>query len=249
VLGRDSFNVRADATAYLGYSGGVEADALALPIVIDCCKLKGPECANDYCETIQDSPPNPCPLDDPQTGDGDVTCLQFNPTGGQNACYTQFNPDDPSINTKEMTDIIKSGNEYPVSTSTPIHVDNGTKTPVISDIYDRFHSEGYFNGGDPPGGVDRYPPIHTPPIADSWVVPLPVIECQTGLNCAGGDPMKVVGLVCFEIREVLVTPEKIIKGRFLCPSLDADLMENCDLGGDSGGLDFGIRADRPVLVR
>ena len=46
---------------------------------------------------------------------------------------------------------------------------------------------------------------------------LPVSECQTpGDQCAGGDPQEIVAFVCFDIHEVLVTPEKIIKGDFLC---------------------------------
>jgi hypothetical protein len=58
----------------------------------------------------------------------------------------------------------------------------------------------------------------------------------------------MVGFVCFEIRGVLVTPEKIIKGRFLCPS--DPLFAECPIGpAGSGGEDFGIRTDFPVLVR
>jgi hypothetical protein len=91
-------------------------------------------------------------------------------------------------------------------------------------------------------------PVHTPPEPDSWVVSLPVIECQSDGHCAGGTAAQMVGVVCFELREVTVTPEKIIRGRFLCPG--DPLWSECDGGiGRSGGLDFGIRADIPVLVR
>ena len=52
VVGRNSFNVAADATAYLGFVGGFAPETLYLPIVIDCCKLKGaPDCDQDYCST------------------------------------------------------------------------------------------------------------------------------------------------------------------------------------------------------
>ena len=71
-----------------------------------------------------------------------------------------------------------------------------------------------------------------------------------------------MGGVCFEIREIL-TPagdyddsSKLIKGRFLCPnSPDANeralFDDHCrDRSGpqDPGGCDFGMRADRVVLV-
>jgi len=75
-----------------------------------------------------------------------------------------------------------------------------------------------------------------------------VIECQTGDHCAGGTHAMMVGFVCFEIREVLVAPDKVIKGRFLCPS--DPLFDQCPIGPTgTGGDDFGIRADFPVLVR
>ena len=97
-------------------------------------------------------------------------------------------------------------------------------------------------------GTDYYPPFHDPPQADSWVVKLPVIECQTDDHCAGGDPAKLVGFVCFEVREVVATPDKIIRGQFLCASDErvADCLEN---GIGSGGLPLGIRAEIPVLVQ
>jgi len=67
-------------------------------------------------------------------------------------------------------------------------------------------------------------------------------------HCAGGSPADVVGFVCFEVREVTVTPAKIIRGRFLCPS--DPLFAECDLGpARTGGDDYGLRAQIPVLVR
>ena len=83
-----------------------------------------------------------------------------------------------------------------------------------------------------------------------FVVGLPVFECQTDDHCAGGDPAYIVGAVCFEIREIIVTPNKVIKGRFLCQG-DA-LFSQCGIGGPgsgSGGLNFGVRAGVPVLVQ
>jgi hypothetical protein len=144
-----------------------------------------------------------------------------------------------------MTDIIQSGVEFEVAAGEEYYSDNGTKTPVVDDINDRFLGEGKWAGGKG-DGVDRYAPFDGK--ADSWVVTLPVVECQTGVHCAGGSETEIVGFVCFEIREVEVTPDKEIRGRFLCPT-DPLFEEECDITTGSGGDDFGIRADIPVLVQ
>lgn len=245
VIGRTGFIASADATAYLGFAGSAAPGQIDLPIAIDCCKIKGPDCEQDFCETIDTNPPNPCALEDPQDeGATTVTCLEFHNTSDQNACWTQFDGGDPAINTPGLTDIVEDGNPITISTSEPVYVDNGTKTPVIADIKDRMMGEGSFTGDA--NGVDRYLPKDG--VKDSWVVGLPVIECQTGINCAGGSPMRIVGVVCVEIREIEVTPAKIIRARFLCET--DPLFELCDIGLTvTGGLDFGIRADIPVLVR
>jgi Flp pilus assembly protein TadG len=246
VLGRDSFTVTATATAYLGYRGSVGPGEVELPIAIDCCKLKGSDCRQDFCETIA-TPPNSCSLVEPQTEGGNtVSCLEFASTPEQNACWTEFSAHSPGVNTASLLDVVDSGNSYEVDSSSKIYVDNGTKVPVIGEILDRFKGTGGYVGNA--SGTDRYAPVHTPPEPDSWVVALPVIECQSGDHCAGGTPAQMVGVVCFELREITVTPDKIIRGRFLCPG--DPLWSECDGGlGRSGGLDFGIRADIPVLVR
>jgi Flp pilus assembly protein TadG len=245
ILGRDSFNVTAQATAYLGYAGRVGAGKLDLPIAIDCCKLRGPDCQADYCETITTNPPNPCPLTVPQTqGANTVTCLEFHNTAEQNACWTQYDGDHPSVNTADVRDIIETGYQEEVESLFPIFVDNGTKTPLVDEIDDRMHGDGGYVGNA--AGTDRYAPFDG--TQDSWVVGLPVVECQSADHCAAGTAADMVGFVCFEIREVLVNPDKIIKGRFLCPS--DPLFEECPIGPTgTGGDDFGIRADFPVLVR
>ena len=246
IVGRDEFTVIASATSYLGFKGSVSPGEVELPIAIDCCKLKGSDCRQDYCATIA-TPPNACDLVEPQDeGENTVSCLEFHSTNEQNACWTEFSEHDPGISTASMLDIVESGNTYEVDTSSKIYLDNGTKVPVIGEIDDRFKGTGgYVGNGE---GEDRYEPIHSPPIADSWVVALPVVECQSEDHCAGGDPAQMVGVVCFELREITVTPDKIIRGRFLCPT--DPLWDECEGGlGRSGGLDFGIRADIPVLVR
>jgi Flp pilus assembly protein TadG len=245
VIGRTGFTASASATAYLGFAGSVAPGYIELPVAIDCCKLKGPNCEQPYCPAAETNPPNPCALEDPQDeGATTVSCLEFHSTSEQNACWTAFDGDSASINTPNLTDIVNNGNPDDVSTSEPVYVDNGTKTPVIKDIKDRMMGDGAFAGD--PHGEDRYLPKDG--VQDSWVVGLPVVECQTGINCAGGSPMDIVGFVCFEIREITVTPDKIIRGRFLCET--DPLFEICDVGTTvTGGLDFGIRADIPVLVR
>jgi Flp pilus assembly protein TadG len=246
ILGFQDYDVVADATAYLGWAGRVAPPELVLPIAIDCCKLKGESCNGEYCPYIQANMPNPGPLDDPQDPDtGDVSVLEFGNTGDQNACWTQFSHH-PSVNTNDITGIIQDGTQFDVAAGEKYYVDNGTKTPVIDDIYDGFHGEGFASGK--PRGQDYYPPIHDPPVSDSWVTTLPVIECQDGIHCASGTEMEIKGFVCFEVREVVVTPDKIIRGTFMCPSHPR--WDDCDAGPTgSGGLNFGIRADIPVLVR
>ena len=244
VFGREGFDVTTRATAYLGYAGRVGPGEVDLPIVIDCCKLRGSSCNQDYCETIAASPPNPCALAAPQVGDGLVSCLEFQNTAQQNACWTVFDGDHSSVNSSDLRSLVSTGSSTELSTDESWYLDNGDKTPVIADIRDRFQGTGAFAGH--PDGVDRYAPFNG--TKDSWVVGFPVVECQTSTHCAAGTSADVVGFVCFEIREVKVTPQKIIRGRFLCPS--DPLFAQCDLGPSrTGGDDYGMRAQIPVLVR
>jgi hypothetical protein len=216
-----------------------------MPIAIDCCKLRGPNCTDDYCATINSNPPNACALTVPQTtGANTVSCLEFSNTAEQNACWTVYDGDNPSINTSDLRDIASTGYQEEVDSLFPIFVDNGSKTPVIDEINNRMLGTGGYVGNA--AGSDRYAPFNG--VNDSWVVGLPVVECQSSNHCAGGTAQEMVGFVCFEIREVLVTPDKIIKGRFLCAN--DPLFDECPVGPTtSGGDDFGIRADIPVLVR
>jgi hypothetical protein len=248
VVGKDNFTVVASAISYLGFAGSVSPGEVELPVAIDCCKLKGsPGCDQEYCG--DGTPPiNACSLVEPQDPDApdSVTCLEFANTNDQNACWTQFSEDTPSINTPTLMGVVEDGNQYEVDTSSEIFVDNGSKVPVIGEIKDKMMGTGGYVGNG--SGNDIYEPVHSPPIADSWVVKLPVIACQDDDHCAGGTPAQMVGVVCFEVREVTVTPDKIIRGRFLCPGDDL-WDDECGSLGKTGGLDFGIRAGIPVLVR
>ena len=244
ILGREHFDVVADATAYIGWAGCAPEGQLVFPVAIDCCKIAGSDCQQDYCATIQ-NPPNPCSLVIPQSGDGQVSCLQFHASGQQNACWTEFGHAS-SVSSAGMKSIIDAGTLFKVFSGEDYYVDSGVKTSVLDAIQDRFMGNAEYSGN--PAGVDRYPPVHTPPVSDSWVVMLPVIECQTGIGCSGGSETEVVGFACFEVREVAGAPQKVIRGRFLCPS--DPLFEECDTGNQcSGGGNYGIRADIPVLVQ
>ncbi|HEY5658576.1 MAG TPA: pilus assembly protein TadG-related protein [Myxococcota bacterium] len=245
VLGREAFSVAADATAYLGFAGGVGPGEIELPIVIDCCKLRGSDCQQDFCEYVATSPPNPCDLESPQDdGISSVSCLEFHATDEQNACWTQFDEQDPSINARDLRDIIEAGNPVDISTQSSIYLDNGDKASVIQELSDRFYGHGTYSNSR--GGTDRYAPFDG--VSDSWVRALSVVECQTGDGCATGSSARVVGFVCVEIREVETSPLNIIRTRFLCPS--DPLFDECDIGRTTGGgLDFGVRADIPVLVQ
>jgi hypothetical protein len=244
ILGREQFDVVADATAYIGWAGCAPAGQVVFPVGIDCCKIAGGDCQQDYCATIKNSPPNPCSLEDPQTGDGQVSCLQFHNSGVQNACWTEFGHD-ASVSGSGMKEIIDSGTSFTVFAGEEYYVDSGTKASVVMAIRERFLGQGD-HAGDP-AGADRYTPIHDPPISDSWVLMLPVLECQAGIGCSGGSEQEVVGFACFEVREVAGPPDHMIRGRFLCPS--DPLFEECGGPQCSGGEDYGIRADIPVLVQ
>lgn len=245
VLGRDSFDVGASAIAYLGYAGSTAEGEVELPIALDCCELSGPACDGDYCATVA-SPPNPCDLSSgvqQDEGLNTVTCLEFYSTPEQNSCWTVFDGDSASVNAPGLLDIVQDG--APAIDGSPVYLDNGDKTPVIAEIHDKFYGEGAYTGN--PSGQDYYPGPDDPR-PDSWVTVLPVVECQDDAECAGGDAFRIVGFACFEIREVIVTPDKIVKGTLMCPGhprFDTD----CKLpGSGTGGYDFGLRAEIPVLV-
>lgn len=239
VVGVDSVDVTASSVAYLGYAGSFPPGSVELPIAIDCCTISGntpgATCTQDYCSTVQSSPPNPCPL----AIGGTASCLEFFATPDQNACWTAFDPNSAAVSTSKLRSIVEDGNTSTISDSA--YVDNGTKTPVVNDIYDRFHGEGQFSGN--PSGIDT----DGDGIIDSWVSMLPVVECQNpGNGCSSSSPQQIVGAVCFEIKEVVVTPDKIIKGNFLCPS---DPRCEPSGAGPGGTLPGGLSAQAPVLVR
>jgi hypothetical protein len=232
-IGVDSVSVNSSAVAYWGFAGGGGPGTADLPVALDCCTLAGTACDQNYCDTVSAAIPNECPL----SWGGTATCLEFHSQGNQNACWTLFQSDSSSINTSALVDAVGVGNTEEFSGD--IYLDNGDKVPVISEIKDRFEGTGSY---DPAEGIDT----NGDSIVDSWVVALPVVECQNpGDGCATGSPQKIVGLVCFDIHEVLVTPEKIIKGSFVCSS-----DPRCDsVGlGPGGSIPGALSAQYPVIV-
>jgi hypothetical protein len=254
ILGHEDFSVTSSATAYLGYAGRLSKRAPVLPIAIDCCEISGPACEDDYCDTITNNPPQfgdnatkkngdpiPCFLEDGVTP---ATCLDMFATGNQIACWTQFDGGHSSVGGADLKRIINEGTQFEVSVGEHYHVDNGSKSSVIQDIKDRFYGDGEYQGRPDPDVKD----LDFDGDPDSWVVAFPVIECQTEDGCSSGEAPMMVGVVCFDIQEVVDSPEKRIKGRFLCKS--DPRYEDCDAGrSGTGGKDFDIRADFPVLVR
>src|SRR5262245_18739107 len=197
ILGRDDSAGAAEATAYLGCAGSVGKGHLDLPIAIDCCELRGrPGCDQDYCQTIE-TPPMSCPLTTTVShqGNATVSCLEFKATGDQNACWTLYDGENSSVGTSDVTDMVNTGYQQEIESLFPIYVSNGTQSSAVAAVETRM--QGGKKKGDPPGkGSDRYPPFDG--YKDSWVVGLPVIECQDATHCTGGSPQKMVGFVCFE---------------------------------------------------
>jgi Flp pilus assembly protein TadG len=234
VLGVASITVNTDAVAEWGFAGSGGPGIADLPIVIDCCAVAGSDCNDSYCDTVSNTISNPCRLADGVTW---TSCLEFFSTPKQNACWSVFDGDHPSVSVPGMTEIVANGNSGDIG-SEPVYLDNGTKTPVIQDIKDKFDAEGT-DTSVPPDGIN-----------DSWVVTLPVVECQNpGDQCASGDTQHIVGFLCMDIREIIVTSDgtsgKIIKGDFICAS-----DSRCDKTGfgPGGPLAGSIMSDYPVIV-
>ncbi len=257
----DGFDVRNTAVAYLGFEGKFTPDEFCIPVALDSCALTSEGgCGSDFCK--RSGEPTTCPLERPQTNTDGILCGEFSNTADQNMCWTALDGEDPAINKPKLQNIIDNCHEGEVQAGDAVYLDNGDKTSTVDYLRDKFYGCGSFNN---PAGTEEY----GSGFPDSWVVKLPVVECQDEANCAGGDPFKIVGGVCFEIREIIAPPPKKcpaapktgdsrwIKGRPLCAnSPDAKVRElyyeHCDEPGDPpvapGGCDFGSRADRVVLV-
>jgi hypothetical protein len=242
IMGVDSIAVSTEAVGYIGFAGLMPPGTALLPIALDCCKISGATCDQSYCEYVAANPPNPCALTENPAKM--VSCLQFAATGDQNACWTELDSVSSSINTPGLEDIIQDGN--PVAAGgKPIYVDNGTKNAVLQEIANRFYDTGAYSGV--PGGGEDTP--GSPPGNDTWLVPLPIIECQNpGDGCAGGSAQKIVGVACLDIQEVEAGSVKRIKAEYVCPGDPRFDASKCSVGFGPGGDVPTIDAQYPVLV-
>jgi hypothetical protein len=278
LLGRNGFDVTNTATAYLGFAGSWETGTIDLPIAIDSWNLTGgheDSCGERaFCNEVDGgSPPIPCTITSAhrQNHDGhnDVSCLRFTndePGSRRNACWTSFDPG--LVDETQLMDLIESGSPRDLRAGDAIDLADDVgggggghpgRDALISEIGRHFYGDGV-----PAKGEDVYPGSSGGP--DSWVVQLAVVEPQNFLpeQCSGseGEAARIVGSVCFEIREVEYGPgvDARIKGNFLCPtSTDARIRAryeaHCMTAGGTalrgtapGGCNFGMRAARAVLV-
>ena len=244
IFGVDDIAVAADAIAYIGWAGLMPEGTALLPIALDCCKISGATCDQSYCQYVANNPPNPCQLSDETDNPGKmVSCLQFQATGEQNACWTALDSTSPIVSTSGLEDIIQDSNPVAAGDK-PIYVDNGTKNAVLQEIRNRFLNEGAYSGT--PGGGEDTNGNGTP---DSWLVPLPIIECQNpGDGCAGGSAQKIVGVACLDIQEVTAGSDKVIKAEYVCPGDPRFDDSKCSVGFGPGGEVPTIDAQYPVLV-
>jgi hypothetical protein len=244
IFGVDDIPIAADATAYIGWAGLMPPGTALLPIAIDCCKISGADCQQDYCPYIQSHPVNPQPLPPGADHAGKtVTALQFQATNDQNACWTELDSVDPSVSASGLQDIVRNGNPLPASSEHPIYVDNGSKTGLFSEIQDRFLGNGSYSGQ--PSGSDT----DGNGVIDSWLVPLPIIECQSGVHCGSGTSQRIVGVACFDLQWSVGGSVKTIYGEFVCPGDPRFDASACGVGFGPGGNVPTIDAQYPVLVQ
>jgi Flp pilus assembly protein TadG len=253
------FQVENTAVAYLGFQGHFDPGYFDLPVAVDSCELtSGGGCGTDFCTKVES--PTACTLLSPQSDSVGLICGVMHDTGNQNMCWTAFSD---KTNNPLIKDVIDNGNPGDVEAGDAVDIDNGTKTSSLDYLRDKMYGCGKFTTA---AGEKLYGSTYA---VDSWVVKLPVVECQDTRHCAGGPPAEITGGVCFEIREIVEPSpgkacnaptsggDKIIKGRALCPNstnptIQALYKAHCEtpLGGsvDPGGCGFGLRANRVVLV-
>ena len=256
------FAVNNTAVAYLGFQGTFADGEFNVPVAVDACELtSNGGCGSDFCTKVEQT--TACTLNKPQTDATGLICGVFHDTNVQNMCWTAFSD---KTNNPLLKDVIDDGNAGEVKAGDKVDIDNGTKTSVLDYLRDKMYGCGSFKN-DGAAGQHRYGSEWA---VDSWVVKLPVVECQDARHCAGGPPAAIMGGLCFEIREIIEPSpgkacdapsnggDKIIIGRPLCPnSTDPDVQalyqEFCfdpsDPGSvDPGGCGYGLRANRVVLV-
>jgi len=272
LLGITGFTVRNTAIGYLGFQGKFAPSWFNLPIAVDSCELsdQNGNCGSDFCAKVES--PTSCSLlaGDAQSDSVGLVCGVFQNTGDQNMCWTAFDGSSAAINKQKITDIVDNGNAGDVNAGDDVYLDNGDKTSSLAYIRDKMYGCGSFK--QPADGQGPNPRYGGSYAADSWVVKLPVVECQDTTHCASGTAMEIKGGVCFEIREIVhPTPgkgckapsnggDKIVKGRPLCPNSSNPTVRQLydtycrDKSPNAppvepGGCDYGPRANKVVLVQ
>ena len=152
IFGVDAIPIAADAIAYIGFAGLMPKGSAVLPIALDCCKHLGLRLRKRLLRGDRGQSAEPCSRSrtGPNAG-AIVSGLEFPSTGEQNACWTVFDPGSPAVSANDLRDIVRDGNSFPVGAD-PIYLDNGTKTPVIDEINERFEGKGGYSGN--PSGTD-----------------------------------------------------------------------------------------------
>ncbi len=217
----DGFEVTSTATAYLGYEGAVPASHYGLPLAVSACAVPGGCCAADFCASIA-SVLEPC------ASDPTMTCLA---PELENACWTGF---ESALSPAELSALITSGsgNPSPIAVGDDLELLGGPLTP------------------DPLVALqDHLDALGSGPL----VVKLPVMACQAG----GGNPcaaasLPVTGSICFQVEGIELGPPGQIAGHFLCsddPLFDQYCRDSTAPPRRAGGCNYGIAADRAVLVQ
>jgi len=257
-VGVDNVPVSTLAIAYRDWAAILPPRSLELPIVLDCCSVSnstgplGDTCKENACEHIQSGGPfggpegSGCELDpdrDPaaHAALGTVSCAVLNPSNDQEVCWSEFSTSSPGVSASDLKDLVENGNIDPVGAE-PVYIDNGTTASVIREA--RWKFEGSHGYPSRPGS-DLYPPGGNGE-PDSWVVVIPLVECQNpGPGCAGGSAQMLVGLICMDIHEINEGGSpKYIKFSVLCPS-----DSRCDFSGLGPGGIPGTLLAEPVLVQ
>jgi Flp pilus assembly protein TadG len=260
------FTVKNTAIAYLGFKGAFAPGDFNLPVALDSCSLTqddGSECGRDFCSRTATTPAQ-CSLERAQSDTNGILCGEFSNTADQNMCWTAFDGSNSAVPPPDLKRIVDDGNAGDAQAGDPVYVDNGDKTTVVDYIRDKMYGCGQFTN-DGPAGSDEY----GSGFPDSWVRKLPVVECQDENHCSHASTPKILGGVCFEIREVIAPgpfcanapatgTSRWIKGRALCPnSPNAKIRElfaeHCvdedDPPAAPGGCNFGWSAEKVVLVK
>jgi Flp pilus assembly protein TadG len=283
------YEVTNEAIAYLGFRGSFTPNDFNLPVAMNSCQLAqndNTQCGSDFCANT--NRPATCPLERGQPDTNGLICGEFSNTAQQNMCWTTLGNAANSTDPNALENVVCDGRfSTGAQSGDPVYVDNGDKTNVVDYIRDRFYGCGQFQaggngngggqcaqcaGGCGAAGHDEY----GTGFINSWVVKLPVVECQDANHCSHSETPKIIGGVCFEIREViapqgvgagnvcLAAPQtgtsRWIRGRPLCrDSTNQKIRElynrycvdpnNPPPDSGPGGCDFGFDADHVVLVQ